>query len=116
MEQTKEVKSVLNLNKLTKIIYAKVKGAFEPEDAAYFVSEYTKIVEQVDAKEYELRFDCTELRVNSQDMVPLLKNCFDMYKKDGFKKVIFDCGSNAALRMQCGRVSRMSELHNCEIL
>lgn len=116
MENTNEKKSELKLNRLAKIIDAKVKGAFAPEDASYFVSEYTKMINQINATEYELRFDCTELRVNTQDMVPVLRNCFEMYKKDGFHKIVFDCGSNAALKMQCNRVAKMAALENYEIL
>ncbi len=116
MDNTQDKKSELKLNKVTKVVNAKVKGSFTPEDANYFVTEYMKIVNQIDAKEYELTFDCTELRVSTQDMVPMLSGCFEMYKKDGFKKVTFDCGSNAALRMQVNRVARMTELQLFEIL
>lgn len=115
MENT-EKKSELSLNKVTKVVFAKVKGSFTPEDAQYFVTEYKKIVNQIMAKEYELRFDCTELKVNTQDMVPVLKNCFDMYKSDGFKKIVFDCSNNAALKMQCHRVAKMADLQNFELI
>ena len=116
MENINEKKSELKLNKVLKVINAKVKGVFKPEDAAYFVAEYTNIVNQIDAKEYELIFDCTELRVNTQDMVTVLKGCFDMYKKDEFKKLVFDCGSNLSLKMQCNRVARLAELKNYEVI
>jgi hypothetical protein len=117
MEKAKEIKSELKFDTSTKIVNAKVKGFFAPEDAEYFVSEYMKLIKQIDAKEYELQFDCTELRVSAQDMVPVLKGCFDMYKKDGFKKIIFDCGEhNAPLKMQAKRVARMAELENYEVI
>lgn len=81
-----------------------------------FVGEYTKLVSQINSQEYTLNFDSTKLRVSSADMVPLLTACLEMYKKDNFNKIIFNCTSNATLKLQINRLSKMVELKNYEIV
>jgi hypothetical protein len=49
-------------------------------------------------------------------MIPMLSACFEMYKRDGYKKIIFDCGNSATLKMQIRRVGTMVGLKNYEIV
>jgi hypothetical protein len=116
MEATNEKKFSLTLNKIEKTLYAEAHGSFKPEDAAAFVEEYTKTVSQINPLEYVLNFDSKMLKVSTQDMVPLLTACLEMYKKDGFHKIVFDCSSNATLKMQIHRLSNKVGLQNCEII
>jgi len=116
METTNVMKSELKLDKTSKILFAKVQGAFKPDDATEFVMAYTKNVAEINPKEYELHFDSTQLKVSTQDMVPMLSACFEMYKKDGFYKTVFDCGTNATLRLQCRRIGNLVGLQNFEIV
>jgi hypothetical protein len=105
MESNNDKKFSLSVNKTGKVVNAMVQGLFQPEDANQFVVAYKKIVGEIKAEEYELHFDSTNLKVNTQDMIPMLSACFEMYKKDNFKKIIFDCGSSATLKMQLRRVA-----------
>jgi hypothetical protein len=116
METTGGKKSELKLDKVGKILYATVKGFFQPVDANEFVEEYQKNVKLINPKDYELHFNSRELKVSSQDMVPMLSACFEMYQKDQFKNLIFDCGTNAGLKLQIRRVATSVGLNNFEIL
>jgi hypothetical protein len=116
METSNEKKFSLMLNKAEKILNAETHGLFKPEDAAAFVADYTHIVGQINPAEYTLHFDSAQLKVSTQDMIPLLSACFKMYKKDGYKKIIFDCGTSATLKMQIRRVGTMVGLENYEIV
>lgn len=106
----------LNLNKAEKVVCAVNQGTFNPEAANAFASEYKKIVDSINPSEYELRFDASNLRVNSQDVIPSLAACMEMYKKDGFKNIVFNCGTNATLKMQVRRVATNVGLINYNIL
>jgi len=116
VEKANEKKSELRLDMKAKILYAMVQGFFKPADANEFVEEYTKNVKTINAKEYELHFDCKSMKVSSQEMVPMLTACFEMYKKDGFTKVVFYCGESASLKLQIRRVGNIVELPNFEVL
>ncbi|MNV61571.1 hypothetical protein D3C71_1540830 [compost metagenome] len=59
--------------------------------------------------------DCTGLNVSSPDVLPMLEQCFILYKDSGFKKVIFTIKSNPILKMQLARVARSTKLENYEI-
>lgn len=88
----------LKLDKVSKILFAKVFGFFTPADATDFLHDYISNVKSIDAKQYELLFDCKELNIagtdikTGVDMTILLKACIEQYKKDEFKKVTFNCG------------------------
>ncbi len=116
MDTANEKKFNLKLDKPGKVFFAEVHGAFKPEDANAFVVEYTQIVNSINTTEYELRFDSTKLRVNSQEMVPMLAACFEMYKQGNYRKIVFDCSGNATLKMQIHRVAKMTNLTNAEVI
>ncbi|MDF2905039.1 MAG: hypothetical protein K0R34_360 [Herbinix sp.] len=116
MEISNEKKFSLTIDKVRKTLKAEAHGKFNPADAGAFVEEYTKLVGQINPQEYTLSFDSTKLQVSSTDMVPLLTACLELYKKDNFKKIIFDCTSNATLKLQIHRLSKLVELPNYEII
>jgi len=112
MAATNDKKFQLKLDKPKKTLFAEVSGTFGPADANDFLQEYTTILKTIKANEYELLFDCENLRVTGKDvqsgvdMTVLLRGCIEQYKKDGFKKVVFDCKKNLIVKMQISRLSR----------
>ena len=110
----------LKLDQTKKILFAKALGSFGPTDANNFVDDYNKILKSVTTKEFELKFDCKELKVSGKDaksgvdMTTMLKACLEMYKKDGFKNIVFDCGS-LVLKMQVRRLVKEVGLPNVTI-
>jgi len=113
-----EKKFELNLDKSKKILYAKASGIFGPNDANAFVTEYMLCIKGINAKEYTYIFDCKELKVSGKDMksgvdmTQLLRGCVEQYKKDAFKEVIIDCGTNHIVKMQTTRIAREVGLLN----
>ena len=94
----------LKLDKVRKILFAKVFGSFTPTDANNFLHDYIANVKTIEAKQYELLFDCKELNITGTDiktgvdMTILLKACIEQYKKDEFKKVTFNCDNNLNIK------------------
>ncbi|MDF2880054.1 MAG: hypothetical protein K0R54_611 [Clostridiaceae bacterium] len=112
----------LRLERAKKILYATVQGNFGPEDCNGFVTDYNQNVKSVNAKEYELKFDCTKLGVTGKsattgvNMTEMLQGCLDMYKKDGFASVVFDCTGNAIMAMQLNRLGKQVGLPNFKVI
>ncbi|MBU3112633.1 hypothetical protein [Clostridium lacusfryxellense] len=111
----------LKLDKSKQILFAKAFGSFGPADANGFVTEYNVILKSASAKDLELQFDCKELKVSGKDvksgvdMTNMLKACLEMYKKDGFKKIVFDCEKNLVMKMQLQRLAKEVALPNFEV-
>jgi anti-anti-sigma regulatory factor len=92
-----------------------VEGTFSQEDAGRFIQDYNERVSKFDPASYEIVLDCTKLNVSSPDVLPMLEQCYKMYKESGFKKVVFTIAKNPILKMQLGRVARSTKLENYEI-
>lgn len=96
----------MSLNKTNKELNIRIWGMYGPDDANSFIEEFTKITASIQPSEFVLFFDAEELKVSTQDMVPMMEGCFKMYKDFGFKKVVAKVGSNVTLKMQLTRVGR----------
>ncbi|SDS37252.1 hypothetical protein SAMN05444162_1336 [Paenibacillaceae bacterium GAS479] len=105
----------INIDRTGKVFHAKVEGTFSPEDGMESVKAYQESIAQITVPEYEIHIDCTELNVSSPSALPILEACFQMYKQDGFNKVVLTLAKNPILKMQLGRVARTVGLESCEI-
>lgn len=103
-------------NKAGKKFDIAVSGTFSEQDAVAFITQYNKETSAFAPKEYDIELDCTELNVSSQDVLPMLEQCYKLYIESGFKKVIFKIAKNVVLKMQLGRVARTTGLKNYEII
>jgi hypothetical protein len=106
----------LNVKSGQKVLDVMVEGTFSQSDAIGFMESYNKQVSTINAKDYSIELDCTKLNVSSQDVLPMLEQCFLLYKETGFNKVIFKISKNPVLKMQLSRVGRNSGLQNYEII
>lgn len=106
----------IKIDQAAKVFHAEVEGTFSPEDGMAAVESYGKAVSGISAPEYEIDIDCTNLNVTAPETLPLLESCFQMYKKDGFKKVTLRISKNPILKMQLGRLARGVQLNNCDIV
>lgn len=115
---TNDKKFNLTLDKASKILFATVGGNFGPDDCNGFVEDYNGKVKIINPNEYELKFDCTKLSVTGKNvssgvnMTEMLQGCLELYKKDGFKKIAFDCKGNAIMGMQLRRLAKNVDLPN----
>lgn len=99
-----------------KIFYAEVEGSFSPEDGVSAIDGYQKAVSAISAPEYVIDIDCTKLNVSAPEALPMLEGCFELYKKDGFNKVVLRIAQNPILKMQLSRVARTVKLDSFEII
>lgn len=105
-----------NLKTDEKIIDVMVEGLFTPQNATNFISDYQKCIAKINPTQHTLAFDATKLKVSTQEMLPMLEGCLQMYKEAGFCKIVVNAGSSAVLKMQLRRVVSKVGLQNCEIL
>ncbi|WP_150273422.1 hypothetical protein [Paenibacillus tepidiphilus] len=98
-----------------KLLNVQVEGTMSEEDAGRFITEYNETVSKFQPTEYEIDLDCTKLNVSSPDVLPMLEQCYILYKESGFKKVIFTIAKSPVLKMQLSRVARTTKLENYEI-
>lgn len=96
----------------------KVKGFFKESDGLAYIKEYTNQIRKINPSNMNLVLDCTELSVTKQDLMPMLKSCFESYKKDNFKKVttIVTEKNQAVLAMQLKTLSNKVGLKNFDLV
>ncbi len=93
----------------------KVEGTFTEEQTKNFHRDYESKVGSVEASDYTLKVDCTNMNVITQEMVPLLEHSFQLYKNSGFHKVVFVTEKKPTLKLQLLRVAKSAGLRNAEI-
>ncbi|PLS19286.1 hypothetical protein CVD28_02415 [Bacillus sp. M6-12] len=106
----------MNVNRVGKTIDMTVSGTFTPEKAQAFIKDYQAKVGSIKADEFVLKFDCRDLEIVTQEMIPNLENCFKMYMASGFKKVEVGIQKKPIIKMQLSRLARNVGLTNLEVL
>jgi len=106
----------MSVNPATKTVDMTVSGTFTPEKAQQFVNDYQSRIAKINASEYVLEFDCRDLDVVTQDMIPNLESCLALYKSSGFKKVEVGIRKSAIISMQLKRLAKNVDLTNFEVV
>jgi len=96
----------MSIDKTKKVFRADVSGFMTIELAEKFVKEYDGIVKGINPKDFTLIVGTKELKASSNDTLPILKECFKFYMKDGFKKIYMTKSSSPTCQMQLNRVGR----------
>ena len=90
-------------------------GIVGGNDVKDFVDSFNKAVSTITPADYILNFDTSNFSVISQDMIPGIQGCFEMYQKLHFKKIRIKLNqSNPILKMQIDRVAKIAGLDNYE--
>jgi len=105
----------IKVNQAEKTIDLTVRGTFTPEKAQEFVKDYQQKLSTIKPEEFVLQFDCRDLDVVSQEMIPNLEACFAMYKDSGFKKVLVGIQKKPIIKLQLNRLARQEGLTNFEV-
>ncbi|MUK88250.1 hypothetical protein GMD78_07580 [Ornithinibacillus sp. L9] len=105
----------IKVNSVAKSIDMVIKGTFTPEQVEAFVKDYTSKVQSVQAADYTLNVDSTDMDVLTQEMVPSMENSIKMYQQSGFDKMVIKIKENAILKMQLNRILRNANFANAEI-
>jgi len=106
----------MKVNVAKKTIDMTVSGTFTPEKAQQFIDDYQKKVSSINASEFVLEFDCRDLDVVTQQMIPTLESCLELYKSSGFKKVEVGISKSAIISMQLNRLAKKVGLDNFEVV
>lgn len=109
-------KYTMVVNRVKKSVDMMVSGTFTPEQANKFIADYNSKISSIKSDEFVLNFDCRDLDLVTQDMIPSLEACFQMYSKTGFDKVIIGIKKGSPiLKMQLGRLGRNNGLKNLSV-
>lgn len=106
----------VQLDQANKVVKASVEGSFSPEEGAASIEAYKKAISGISVPEYVIEIDCTKLNVSKPETLPLLEGCFQLYKNDGFNKVVLHIAKNPILKMQLSRVARTVQLTSYDII
>ena len=107
---------VFDLKHEEKALNVMIEGMFTPQNALDFIAEYQKNIAEIKPAEYALVFDATNLKVSTQEVLPMLESCVQLYKQTGFKKIVMNMGSSAIVKNQIKRVIEKVGLLNCEVV
>ena len=105
-------KTGIQVNVAKKVMNISVNGRMGKEDAKVFLDDYLAKTKAINAGEYTLEVDCTEMQVLTQDMYDELVHVMSLYKSSGFKHITFIVKSNQVLKMQLSRLGRNAGLTN----
>jgi hypothetical protein len=84
-------------------MFCTVEGMFFAEEAGDSILAFNKGVSLLkDVSTAELAINCNDLEIANDNILYLLKSCFDMYSRIGFKEVnlIIQEGKKARLQME----------------
>ena len=107
------------IKRVEKVLEVKTQGVFTQEDGMQYIADYKANVAKIKPDEFTLEFDCSNLSLNRPEVIPILQGCLEMYKKDGFKKVVSHIGNSpdrAIVRMQFLRLAKNAGLTNVEVV
>ncbi|MCR2806902.1 hypothetical protein [Paenibacillus soyae] len=105
----------MKVNRAAKTVEMMVAGTFTPQDYESFVKDYASTVGSIQATEYKLEVDCTEMSLLNQTEVEKLKTSFASYKQSGFHKVVLILTQAQLVnKMQLNRVAKDAGLTNIE--
>lgn len=106
MKQASHSKYDITWDNEKKAIVMEVRGFFKPEDGESFIKDYNSMIAKVNPSEYTLVVDPEDLKTSSQDMIPVLKGCFELYKSSGFKEVLMVTPTSAISTMQLKNIQK----------
>jgi len=106
----------MQTNRAKKEIRVTIGGTFSSELTQAFIKDCQKEVSSIPTNEYHLKFDAREMDIVTQEQLPHLEGCLQMYKQTGFEKITLEIKPNAVLAMQAKRISRNNNLDNIEVI
>lgn len=89
-----------------------VSGFFTPEEAQAYIADYEKTLKTLKPEETNLILDGKELKASTQEMLPLLEACMNMYVRDKFKKIYMVKFASAVTNSQVARLGKATGLMN----
>ena len=98
------------------VLTIKIGGFFSKEDGEAYIREYNSQLRKINPKTKSLVLDCRELKVTTQDLLPMLQGCIVKYCSDEFKNVKAIINKNQpVLSMQIKKLVRNANVDNFDI-
>jgi len=82
-----------------------LKGFFQAEQAGQFLEDYQATLSKFNTSGYSFLLDCSKLSVIKQELLPILKQCCQLYISSGFKKIVLIEPEGATAKMQVKRIA-----------
>lgn len=105
-------KTMVQVNGIKKEMNIAVDGRITKEDSVVFLAQYRSATKTINASEFTLKVDCTNMQLLTKDMYDDLGQVMNLYKTSGFKLVEFTIKSNQILKMQLNRIAKGQGLTN----
>lgn len=105
----------IKVNRVNKTIDMVIVGTFDEQKVKEFVKEYTEKAASVNAAEFTLNIDSTDMNVLSQDMIPSMENSIMLYQQSGFERMVITIKTSPILKMQLNRILKKTGFANAEI-
>lgn len=102
----------IKVNNVAKSIDMVIIGTFTPQQVQEFVQDYMTKVNSINASEYTLNVDSTDMDVLTQEMIPSMENSIKMYQQSGFNKLVVKIKKSPILKMQLSRILRNAGFSN----
>lgn len=107
---------LISKNVVGKKIGITVGDKMTPVEAEKFQKEFGALVASINAAEFELEIDSTDMNVLTPDMATRLEGAMALYKQAGFKKILVKLQNSPVLKMQVSRIARQAGLLNMEVI
>lgn len=102
-------------NIINKELNMKITGSFDQKMVQDFIKDYQSKVAGIDASEYTLKVDSTEMDLLAKEMTASLEGSFKMYYETGFKGVVLTIPKNVTMSLQMNRLMRNAGLTNGKV-
>ncbi len=87
-----------------------------PENTEPYISDFSKMIENINIHDYDLYIDGTKYIITPLNMQDTLRKHLKRFKELGFKKITIKIGDKKILKLQACRIAKEAGLDNIEIL
>ena len=107
---------IIKKNLAGKKVEVTVGDQMTPAEAERFAKEFLATTTSIDASQFQLVIDGTNMKVLTPEMATKLEAAMGLYNQAGFSKVLTKLQNNPVLKMQVSRIARKAGLLNLEII
>jgi hypothetical protein len=100
----------MEIKRAEKIFYVTAKGMFTQEEGIGFITDLKKNIQAIDARDYYLVLDTTELKASSQDALEGMQVVMQIYSNTPFKDRFCIVAKSAVTNSQIKRVGKEEKL------
>lgn len=87
-----------------------------PENTQPYISDFSKTIENINTRDYDLYIDGTKYIITPLDMQDTLRKHLMRFRELGFRKITIKIGDKKVLKLQANRIAKEAGLENIEII